>query len=373
MLNPSDEVFVLKSNELSSLPSRSMRQGLLGKNLEEALQELLEKYPQLIPGNQIEPGSDDPPQLVFLGREMPVGGWSLDLLYVDQRGVLTLVEGKLLQNPESRREVIGQIIEYAANASEFWANGRVRQKAAEFWSKRSGGNELDDVIRDTLSEDMDIEDFWDTVETNLQNGRIRLIIAADELRPEVRRMIEYLNNEMRNAEVLGLELKCYGDDTESLILAPRVIGQTQASIVRKPSSGENIAWPPDKLRAAYEKFDDRKLAQNLRTILDWAVDNKFFMENRTKFPAFGLRGKSKRRIVSFFFYGAIHLFMREMHYPGGTEERDELVNELKSLGLLDQDLDPQKVTSGCGLKRRLSELNDEELKKMLAAFDKYCG
>jgi hypothetical protein len=83
-----------------------MREGLIGKTLEGALQTFLEKYPQIIPGKQIDPSTEDPPRFILLRREMPIGGWSLDHLYVDQRGILTLVETKLFQNPESRREVI---------------------------------------------------------------------------------------------------------------------------------------------------------------------------------------------------------------------------------------------------------------------------
>lgn len=42
--------------------------------------------------------------------------WSLDQPLVDQLSALTLVKCELLANPESRGEVIGQNIEYAANA-----------------------------------------------------------------------------------------------------------------------------------------------------------------------------------------------------------------------------------------------------------------
>ena len=187
MPSPSDEISLINgTGELSTLPARSMRAGLLGKRLEDALQMLLQRYPQIIPGKQIDPASDDPPRFVLLRREMPVGDWSLDHLFVDQRGVLTLVETKLFENPGSRREVIGQLIEYAANAIDVWASGQARQSAAEFWAKQ--GEKLDEVISEAF-EDVDIEEFWDLVEMNLRNGRLRLIIAADEIRPEVRRMM----------------------------------------------------------------------------------------------------------------------------------------------------------------------------------------
>ncbi len=204
MPHSTDEIFILSQGNLRVVPYRSMRAGLLGKSLEDALQSLLQGYPELIPGSQIDPASEDPPRFVLLRREMPVGSWSLDHLFVDQHGILTLVETKLIQNPESRREVIGQIVEYAANAQDSWASGRLRQAASEFWSQQ--GRDLEEVLHEAFPE-QDSDDLWREVETNLKQGRIWLIVAADSLRPEVRRMIEYLNAEMQNAEVLGLELR----------------------------------------------------------------------------------------------------------------------------------------------------------------------
>jgi len=192
------------------------RQALLGQTLEGALQTLLQDNPELIPGKQIDPSSEDPPRFVLLRREMPVASWSLDHLYVDQRGILTLVETKLAQNPEARRDVIGQIIEYAANAAQEWGGGKARQAAVQFQAER--GRDFDDLLRREFGEDLDPDAFWSLVEANLEQGLIRLIIAADELRPEVRLMIEYLNWQMQNTRVLRLELACYGNDTDELVL-----------------------------------------------------------------------------------------------------------------------------------------------------------
>ena len=94
------------------------------KNLEEALQTLIAKQPNIINGRQIEPGSADPPRFVLLRREMPIGDWSLDHLLVDQRGGPTFVEAKLIENPEARRAVIGQVLDYVALASERWGDGQ---------------------------------------------------------------------------------------------------------------------------------------------------------------------------------------------------------------------------------------------------------
>lgn len=209
MLGKSDEVFVIEGEDLRFLPARPWRADLFGKTLEDALHRVIEKQPNVLPGRQMDPGSADPPRFVLLCHEMPSGGGSLDLLLVDQRGVLTLVEAKLIASSEARRAVIGQIIEYAASAVESWGNGRARAKAVEFWSKSH--QDLDDLLCKEFSWDPEdpeeVEAFWAKVEENLQQGQIRLIIAADELRPEVRRMIEYLNGEMRRARIYGVELR----------------------------------------------------------------------------------------------------------------------------------------------------------------------
>ena len=48
MPDQSDEAFLLKGEELVPLPARSMRAGLFGKTLEDAIQTLLQKYPQRV-------------------------------------------------------------------------------------------------------------------------------------------------------------------------------------------------------------------------------------------------------------------------------------------------------------------------------------
>jgi len=366
--NKSDEIFIIDKESLNSLPYRSMREGFFGKTLEDALQTLLENYPQIIPGKQIDPGGEDPPQFVLLRREMPVGSWSLDHLYVDQKGVLTLVETKLIQNPESRREVMGQLIEYAANAKENWASGRVRQYATDFWNKKN--ESLDDLLLDAFGQELDVEDFWNEVELNLKSGRMRLMIGADEIRPEVRRMIEYLNREMQNAEVLGLEFKCYGDDQSQMVLVPTLIGQTQ-EISDKKSSDETIWWAVDKLHEAYANYEDQILAGRLTEILEWSIKNNIFMSAKTKFPVFAIDGNNQLRVVSVFHNGIIYAFINEKHFIGGPEERNEFVDELKNIQMLDESIRADEINSGRHLLKPIQDLTQGQVEELLDIIKKH--
>lgn len=366
----SDEILRLNGGEVQRLPARPFRGGLFGQTLEAALQALIERHPEVLPGGQMEPGTDDPPRFALLRREMPVGGWSLDHLLVDQRGVLTLIETKLAENPEARREVVGQIMEYAANARAFWGGGRARELSEDYW-KRTGGRSVDEVIRERLG--IEAEKLWGLVDRNLRDGWIRLIIAADELTPEVRRVIEYLNEEMETAEIFGLEIKCYGKDEESLVLVPRLLGQTQAALDRKSGQVGSSVWLPTQLREAYEQSQEKEVALRLQSVLAWAVDRGVFLEARAKNAVFGIKGKSGDRLFTFFPDGTVYWFLNQRHYPDGARERNAILGGLRKLRMISPELDADAVSSGRNLSRKLAELSGEEFSSLVQILGQACG
>lgn len=359
MPESADYVFRIDGERLERLPVRPFRLGLLGHTLEAALQRLLELHPEVVPGGQIDPGVDDPPRFAILRREMPIGSWSLDHVLVDQRGILTLVEAKLVRNPEARREVIGQIMEYAANAREAWSGGRLRERAVEFWEQR--GRQVDDVLREQLGDEIDIDALWDAIDANLDSGHFRLLIASDELRPEVRRIIEYLNGELRNAEVYGLELRCYGTDEATFVLVPRLVGRTQATADQKAS----VSWTPDRLREAYANVAGRTLRERLLALLEWAQGRASIITASAKRPTLGIKGRGNLRLFSVYVDGAIYWFMRESAYLDGREERDRLAAQLRTLGLIDPGLDLADIVDGRNLARKLGDLTEEQLSGFL--------
>jgi hypothetical protein len=87
----------------------------LGKS-EDWLQELLFKHPGLLPIDEIEPAFSGP---VSVARELRTRSGPVDLLCVNGRGHITLIETKLWKNPEDRRMVVGQIIDYAAQIAKW--------------------------------------------------------------------------------------------------------------------------------------------------------------------------------------------------------------------------------------------------------------
>jgi len=206
---------------------------------EDVLQDLLMRYPDLLAGEQIDP--DSPRRWLLVARELGVPGeeggssaWSLDHLFLDQDGVPTFVECKRASDTRSRREVIAQMLDYAANGTAYWPIDRIRQAAAE--TAQAAGTTIDDRVRELLAEDdSDVDAFWATVERNLRAGRVRLLFVADRTHRELRRLVEFLNEKMSDVEVLAIEVKQYLG-TSYQVVVPRVIGLTEAVRSSKTSS-----------------------------------------------------------------------------------------------------------------------------------------
>ena len=366
-----DQIFEITRDATRPIPSRPMKDGILGHSLEDALQKLLEEHPELLPGTQIGSDPDDPPRFALLRREMPVGGsWSLDHLYVDQFGILTLVETKLYQNAESRRSVVGQIIEYASNAQVSWGNGNLKDKTDEYWSRKN--LETSEMIKEKFGPDLDIDQLWIDIEENLNRGRIRLIIASDEIRPEVKQMIEFLNGEFRNTEVLGLELSCYAEEDDSVIIVPRIIGQTEKSKIGKGADRPNQAWTIEKLKDSYENLDNQTLKKRLLGLLDFALKNRVFLEGRGINPTFGITRKSKDRIFTIHSNKQIYVYLEKKRFKDSPDDREELTRRLKELGLIRQDVNLDEVVSGREFLRDLDEMDQSELDRFMKLVEDIC-
>ena len=64
-------------------------------------------------------------------------------------------------------------------------------------------------------------------------GRVRLIFVLDEAPRELRRLIEFLNEQMRETEVLLLEVKQFKGADNLHALVPRLIGRTEKAATKK--------------------------------------------------------------------------------------------------------------------------------------------
>jgi hypothetical protein len=220
------KIFLLNDNGKTLTPMTET-----GYITEGDLQTFLAEHPDLLPGDQISPES--PRRWLLVAREMGIPGavhetgrWSLDHLFLDQDGTPTFVECKRSQDTRARREVVAQMLDYAANGIEYWSLDRLRQSAAETAQRR--GLDLDQAILDLFSPDEErtVEEYWQTVEANLRNGKVRLIFVLDQASRELRRLVEFLNEKMADVEVLIVEIRQFLGEAQTA-LVPRVLGITE--------------------------------------------------------------------------------------------------------------------------------------------------
>ena len=239
---------------------------------EALLQELLARYPNLLGGNTISPVPAN--KWLLVKREMGIpdvqdgaSRWSLDHLFLDVQGVPTLVEVKRSSNTQIRREIVGQMLDYAANAISYWPIEKIQDEFRASAEKQ--GEDPDKVLQDFLGESQEVDVFWRTVESNLRMGRIRLVFVADEIPRELRRIVEFLNAQMNPAEVLAVEIQQFvGDGIRSLV--PRVIGETYAAEVRK-MKGDEISSEATFFSELANRPNQREY-QVAKRLFDWAVE-----------------------------------------------------------------------------------------------------
>ncbi|HVW18502.1 MAG TPA: hypothetical protein VHB30_09650 [Solirubrobacteraceae bacterium] len=211
---------------------------------ESVLQQLLADHPRLLTGD------DDRGRLLLVRREMGVADspegsdrWSLDHLFLDEQGVPTLVEVKRGSDTRIRREVVGQMLDYAANAASHWAIERLRGSYEDTQAELA--NDPDEALRAHAGPDVDVERFWEQVAANLRAGRLRLVFVADEIPVELARVVEFLNGQMPRTEVLAIEVRQYrAPGSDLTMLVPRLIGLTQAARDSKRSATGRVrnAW-----------------------------------------------------------------------------------------------------------------------------------
>jgi hypothetical protein len=227
---------------------------------EAVLQTALAEFPEVIAGATTSGESE--PRLLLITREMGVPSgdasgatFSLDHLFVDADCVPVFVEVKRASDTRIRREVVGQMLDYAANGVKYWPvealQSALMRQAAET------GREVTELVSG-LDPDLNLEEFWSRVETNLKAGKVRLLFVADLLPLELVRIIEFLNEQMSPAEVLGVELQQFAQG-EHIAYVPRVVGQTTAAASAK-STGAGQFWTKETfLNAASARVSEAEM------------------------------------------------------------------------------------------------------------------
>ena len=330
--------------------TRKLRQ-VRAKDEARELQNALELNPDLLPGEQINP--DAPRRWLMVGREMPIPGptagtdrWSLDFVFVDQSAMLTFVECKRYEDTRARREVIGQMLEYAANAQFYWT-GDLLQQCAENAAAMRDGTLAEAVTALHPDGDLATTELFVRAIQNLKEGNFRLVFFLDEAPRELKCLAHFLNQHLEVAEVLVVEATQYTDG-QGVFVVPRLFGFTEEFRVAKervresrPNSSGRRKWdeqsffdkagtlPPEHLSVVRRVYDFVTKSECRADRVDWgtgASRGSFNPKYMSIFP---------RAVFTLYTDGQLQL---DFGHINGSDEaeafRDCLFGALRADGLL---------------------------------------
>ena len=103
---------------------------LFNSGEEKKLESLLELHPTVLPISEINPLAN---VAVPIGRQVNTAVGQMDLLFLDDAGRLLIIECKLIQNPEARRDVVAQVLEYSSRIETTWDAEWVMSLGEEYY------------------------------------------------------------------------------------------------------------------------------------------------------------------------------------------------------------------------------------------------
>lgn len=202
---------------------------------EAAIQQLVQAHPQCLPIAEIDSIFVDP---VPICMELQTPAGAIDNFMVTPTGLPILVECKLWRNPQGRREVVGQILDYAKELGR-WSSSDLQREV----NRRLGreGDSIVDMLR-AAGHAIDEIAFNDALTRNLRRGRFLLLIVGDGIREGVEAITEYVQAHAGLHFTLGLvEMPIYAAASGARLIVPRVVART-ALITR------HVVAAPDGLR-----------------------------------------------------------------------------------------------------------------------------
>jgi Endonuclease NucS C-terminal domain len=221
--------------------------------LEEQLQEVLKENPSLIPAADL----GLTPPLLVIGRESALTSGYADLVCIDRKGVLVIVEVKRGKEGDARK-AIAQALDYGSDiwhavqegvkkgqeaavvldqliAAPYFGSNRypeeapprsLTEAAERLWAS-------DDPV--VASEDETWQAFQSNLETALVSGKYAYVIFAPEIPENVRITIEYLTA-TSSFTFAGVEVDRFADSSQDFELyVPRAVSVPPP--VRKPATG----------------------------------------------------------------------------------------------------------------------------------------
>ena len=175
---------------------------------EAELHRLVESNPHLLP-------LDGSPKLTVLASEVTLGWGSLDVLAVESTGRPVVIEVKLARNQESYREIVAQVLFYAAF---------LRGLDVEYLERYKLGSSIVEAVQAGSNSHVDEEAFNSSLQDHLGRGSFRLVFALDAVHPELERVVAYLDSITSSEVAIDLvALPIYEVEDKRSVVPQRIV------------------------------------------------------------------------------------------------------------------------------------------------------
>ena len=192
---------------------------------EEFLQEILAAHPEILPAAHLR---EDVGPLLCIGREIPVSCGNIDNLYLSSSGYPLIVECKLWRNPQARREVLSQTLDYIKEL--------VQQDYEWFekqWNERGRkndeqGRDLVHTLSDLSQDELDQSFLVDRVNRALSRGDVLAMIVGDGIETRLQELVDHLCRDSAHLRysLALVEFVCYPLErgaNEEMLVVPRIV------------------------------------------------------------------------------------------------------------------------------------------------------
>jgi hypothetical protein len=190
---------------------------------EQWLQHLIHAHPELLPIREIEPAFEP---AIPVCIELPTRKGFIDNFFVTPTGNLLFAECKLWRNPEARRQVIAQVMDYVESITS-WSYAALEEAVtrAQLPDGSRTPNKIYDLV--SASQELDEQGFVDAVSRNLRLGRGLFFVVGDGIREETESLTAHLQAHAGIHFALALvELGLFRLPTDGVLIQPRMIART---------------------------------------------------------------------------------------------------------------------------------------------------
>lgn len=187
------------------------------------LQRLVHNHPACLPIQEIEPSLNP---FTAICREMPTPRGPLDNLLMTGAGDICIVETKLFRNPEARRKIVAQVLDYATGLFALGYEAFEKAALAGSFAPYPKPSSLFDAL--PKAGKLDEAAFVDAVSRNLQRGRVLILLAGDGIRTETMALLDGLHAHARFGFTFALvELGVFRmPGSDAYLVRPRTLMKT---------------------------------------------------------------------------------------------------------------------------------------------------